>query len=318
MKPCKYPVLVFMIVLALLPPCSGNSVIIKDNNRLTKNVLNNTTYHIGELGTIRLDNGKFKHRYGEGATQINEVTVEKIAFGDLNGDGLDDAAVVLTWQNGGSGTFKYLVAIQNVSGLPRQMDSILLGDRIQIREMSISDGKVALDELTFGSRDPMCCPSQSIKQTYSLRSGKWMHGAGKSIPENIATGSTEMLDADIIGTVWKWERFNDTADLHNIVIDDPDNYTLILLSNGTYQAKADCNRMQGQYTLEGKRIKLTPGPTTIAECLPGSQYAGYLKRLNEVVSFVLHKNKLVLNLMIDGGDMVFKNGGSIHDNGGHP
>ena len=67
-----------MIVLALLPARSGNSVIIKEYTRLTKNALNDTTYHIGKLGTIRLDNGKFKHRYGEGATQIHEVTVEKL------------------------------------------------------------------------------------------------------------------------------------------------------------------------------------------------------------------------------------------------
>jgi hypothetical protein len=55
----------------------------------------------------------------------------------------------------------------------------------------------------------------------------------------------------------------------------------------------------------------------LAECPPGSQYAGYLKRLNDVASFVLHGDKLVLNLMMNGGDLVFKNGGSIHDNG-HP
>jgi len=45
MKPCIYPVLVFMIVLALLPACSGKPISIKENTRLTKNVLNNTIYN---------------------------------------------------------------------------------------------------------------------------------------------------------------------------------------------------------------------------------------------------------------------------------
>ena len=316
MKSYQYPVLVFIILFPMLSGCSGN-ITIKENTGLTKNILNNTNYHIGELGTIRLDNGKFTHRYGEGATQIHQVTMEKIAFGDLNSDGLDDAAVVLAWQNGGSGIFKYLVAIQNSSGLPQQIDSIPLGDRVQVSAMSISDGEVALEELTFDSRDPMCCPSRRMKQTYALRAGKWAQSAENAAHANASPNSAEMLDADIIGTVWKWERFNDTANLHNIVVDDPDKYTLILLSNGTYQVKADCNRMQGQYTLENKRIKIAPGAATLAECPPGSQYAGYLKRLNEVVGFVLHENRLVLNLMMNGGDLVFKNGGSIHDNG-HP
>jgi hypothetical protein len=70
--------------------------------------------------------------------------VEKIAFGDLNGDGFDDAAVILAWQNGGSGRFKYLVAIQNSSGVPQQINSILLGDRVQVSTSSIAAGKVAL------------------------------------------------------------------------------------------------------------------------------------------------------------------------------
>ena len=311
MKSYQYPVLVFIILPAMLSACSGN-LNIKENTGLTENILNNTNYHIGELGTIRLDNGEFTHRYGEGATQIHQVTVEKIAFGDLNGDGLDDAAVILAWQNGGSGTFKYLVAIQNSSGLPQQMNSIPLGDRVQVSAMSIAAGEIALDELTFGSSDPMCCPSQRMKQIYTLRAGKLAQSAENAVHANAATDSTEMLDADIIGFVWKWERFNDKTNLHNIVVDDPDKYTLILLSNGTYQVKADCNRMQGQYTLEGKRIKIAPGAATLAECPPGSEYAGYLKRLTDVVSFVLHENRLVLNLTMDGDELVFKNGGSIH------
>jgi heat shock protein HslJ len=105
--------------------------------------------------------------------------------------------------------------------------------------------------------------------------------------------------------------------LPNIVIDEPDKFTLTLLPNGTYQVIADCNRMQGQYTLEGKHIKIEPGAATLAECPPGSPYAEYLRRLNTVVSFILHENKLVLNLIMNKGNMVFKNGGSIHDNGHH-
>jgi hypothetical protein len=258
MKSYQYLVLVFWILLVMLSACS-DKLIIKENLRLTENVLNNTNYHIGGLGTIRLDKGKFKQQYGEGEKQIHLVIVEKLAFGDLNNYGLDDAAVVLAWQNGGSGTRRYLVAIQNSSGLPQQMESILLGDRVQVSALSIAAGEVTLEELAFSSPDPMCCPSQRMKQTYTLRADKWAQNADKAVPANTVTGSAEMLDADIIGFVWKWERFNDKTNLHDIVVDDPEKYTLILLSNGTYQVKADCNRMQGQYTLEGKRIRIAPG-----------------------------------------------------------
>jgi heat shock protein HslJ len=304
----------------LVSACSQQPIvqpIVNESGRLTKNVLNNTIYHIGELGTIRLNNGTFKNQYGEGATQMHRVTLEKTAFGDLNGDGFDDAAVILAWQNGGSGTFKYLVAVQNSSGLPQQIDSILLGDRVQVSEMSIAAGVVALEELSHTPLNPMCCPSQQVKQSYILRANKWLQSNGKAIHPNTEKGTTEMLNPDITGIVWNLEHFTDKEVLHNIVIDEPDNFTLTLLPDGVYQVKADCNLMQGQYTLEAKRIKIKPGSATFAKCPPGSSYAEYLRHLNEVVSFILHENKLELNLMMGKGNLVFKNGGPIHNNGHH-
>jgi heat shock protein HslJ len=304
------------ILFALVTACSQQPVV-KESSPLTENVLNNTTYHIGELGTVRLNNGEFKHQYGEGETRMHHVTLEKIAFGDLNGDGLKDAAVIAVWQNGGSGTFKYLVAIQNSSGLPQQIDSILIGDRAQVNTLSITSGAVTLEEATHGPLDSMCCPSQHIKQSYLLRANKWSQSNGKAVNSNAAKGRTEMLAPDITGIVWKLERVNNKDDLHNIDIDDPDKYTLTLLPNGAYQVKADCNRILGQYTLEGKHIKIEPGPATLAECPPGLSYSGYLRQLSKVVSFSLHENKLVLDLILNEGNMVFKNGGSIVDNKHH-
>ena len=93
---------------------------------------------------------------------MHRVTLEKTAYGDLNGDGVDDAAVVLAWQNGCSGTFRDLVAVQNPSGLPQQIASFLLGDRIQVSEMSIDAGAVALQLITHTCLDPMCCLSQLL------------------------------------------------------------------------------------------------------------------------------------------------------------
>jgi hypothetical protein len=295
--------------------------VVKGGGQLTENVLKHTTYHIGELGTIRLNNGVFKHQYGKGATQMNLVTLEKIAFGDLNGDGSGDAAVILAWQNGGTGTFKYLVAIQNSSGLPQQIDSILLGDRVQIEGLSIASGAVALEMVTQAPSDPMCCPTQQVKQSYILRANKWAQSDGKAVISNSAKGTTEMLEPDITGVVWTLVNFTDKADMHTIVIDEPDNYTLTLFPNGVsggaYQVKADCNRMHGQYTLEGKHIKLAPGPATLAECPPGSSYSVYLRHLSKIDSFNLHENKLELDLMMNEGNMVFRNGGSIRDNPHH-
>ncbi|MCK9622918.1 MAG: hypothetical protein M0R47_20580 [Methylobacter sp.] len=207
---------------------------------LTEKDLANATYWINELGTFHLDNGEFNSQYGEGVTQRHKVTLDKIAFGDLDHDGLTDAAVILAWQSGGSGTFKSLMAMRNTGSAPQQQDDILLGDRVQISALSITASQVHLETVSSGPRDPACCPSQQVKQVYILHDGKWTQSADKITDSTVSTAS----NATFTGIVRKWERFEDTSELQHFVIDDLNKYTLIFLPDGTYRVKADCNRMQ--------------------------------------------------------------------------
>jgi heat shock protein HslJ len=308
MKFCKFSTLVFPIVFILVTACSSTREgIVADkpshssaSRALTENALNNAAYQIDEVGLFNLDNGVFNQSYGESMTQRHQVTLEKVAFGDLDDDGLGDAAVILARQSGGSGTFRYLVAMRNTGNSPRQQDSVFLGDRVQIIALSIAADQVNLEAVAASPHDPACCPAQQVKQAYILRDGKWAQSVDKIADSDppIASSST------ITGIVWKWGRFEGSSNKSNFVIDDPNKYTLMLLPNGSYQAKADCNRMQGQYTLEGRRIKIMPGAATLAECAPGSRYADYLRHLTEAVSFVVRDNKLVLSLVVDGGNLV--------------
>lgn len=112
-------------------------------------------------------------------------------------------------------------------------------------------------------------------------------------------------ETEIVGITWLWERFDDTADIDNIVVEDSSLYTLLLKPDGTYEVKADCNLASGRYILEGSAITFEPGPATLAECELGSLYDTYLTRLVAVATFVMDGDNLVLNLWADGGNMVF-------------
>ena len=112
-------------------------------------------------------------------------------------------------------------------------------------------------------------------------------------------------ESDIMGVTWLWVRFDDTADINNIKVDDPTLYTFLLNADGTYSVKADCNHASGNFTLEGSSIKFESGPTTLAECGPDSLYNKFLNDLSNVVTFVKDGNKLYLNLWADAGNMVF-------------
>jgi heat shock protein HslJ len=271
---------------------------------LTEEALKNAEYRSEwpADGVAQLTDGEYRKPIVEGSATELVIRLVNVAFGDLDGDGVEDAAVILVADPGGSGTFYDLAAVINRDGNPEHVATAFLGDRADIQALSIESGQVVVDMITHGPDDPMCCPTQRMEQTYELQGDELVQTSSQVISSGETDGS------DIVGTVWKWERFDDTADQNNIIVDNPDKYTLELRPDGTYQVKADCNLSGGGYILEGNSLTLQPGPTTLAECEPGSLYDEYLARLGEVVTFALDEDKLVLNLKADAGDMVFTKG----------
>ena len=106
------------------------------------------------------------------ATELRMTLSDTIAQGDLNGDGVADAAVILVSNPGGSGTFYELVAVINQNGQPRHGASILLGDRVQVKQMTIKDGQITVRMVTQGPNDPMSTPTMEVTQKYKLEQGK--------------------------------------------------------------------------------------------------------------------------------------------------
>ncbi len=118
----------------------------------------------------------------------------------------------------------------------------------------------------------------------------------------VSMGATD----DIIGTVWQWTRFDDTADLNNIVVPDPENYELVLWPDGAFSLKADCNIARGNYELDSPTLSLVVGPTTRALCSPESLSDTFIGRVGQTVSYVIDdEGNLNLNLFADAGNMVF-------------
>jgi uncharacterized lipoprotein YbaY/heat shock protein HslJ len=118
-------------------------------------------------------------------------------------------------------------------------------------------------------------------------------------------GTEAEASSDIVGTVWNWEQFLDTAEKNDIVVPYPPAYQLELRPDGTFAAKADCNVASGSYTLDGSSLTLGLGPTTLAECGPDSLYNDYVALLGQVVTYVREGEVLYLNLFADAGNMKF-------------
>ena len=118
------------------------------------------------LKKVKLVNGAYTE--GSGATYFSVQMLGVFAYGDLNGDGKADAAVILAENQGGSGVFESVVAVLNRGGAPHQISSVQLGDRVLIKSAYISLGVIHLGMVVHGPSDPMCCPSQAENQSFWL------------------------------------------------------------------------------------------------------------------------------------------------------
>jgi uncharacterized protein YraI/heat shock protein HslJ len=106
---------------------------------------------------------------------------------------------------------------------------------------------------------------------------------------------------------WLWTDFIDPNTA--TTIPDSESYTLIFLTDGTFNMIADCNSGNGTYSVDGSSISLTVGAVTQAECGEGSLSNRFINLLGDVATYVFDQGRLILNLKVDAGDLIFANGG---------
>lgn len=105
----------------------------------------NTTYLI-EGQFVPLVDGFFEIESAPGsATRITTRYFGNEAFGDLNGDGMEDVAFLLTQSSGGSGTFFYVAAAEQTETAYLGTNAVSLGDRIAPQTTSIENGIITVN-----------------------------------------------------------------------------------------------------------------------------------------------------------------------------
>jgi hypothetical protein len=161
-------VALLLITLAFVAGCGGEA------GPLTEESLKNAKYQgIGLYPEgVKLTDGKFEGYFvASGSSRSSVIFLEPCAFRDLDGDGLDDAVVLLAENTGGGGVFVYLAAVLNQSGKPVNVATTRLSNPAQIEELAIEGGQITVRMLTHSPGDPMCCPSEVTKVGYALEGG---------------------------------------------------------------------------------------------------------------------------------------------------
>lgn len=143
----------------------------KQSSKLTIQAVKNASYVIeGVKATLK--DGSYTAP-GLNGENIEIVEDTGIVFGDLDGDGDEDAALVLVMHTQDTtGFFYHLVAVANDNGKPKQVASYGIGDRNAVQTLSIINGKISISHLEHAPDDAACCPSLKSKYVFSLQGNK--------------------------------------------------------------------------------------------------------------------------------------------------
>ena len=223
---------------------------------LTVDQLKNAQYQLvyrDSHSTIQLTDGVYQNGNNTVSPDYADVTlVKQMAFGDLNGDGVGDAAVLLAENYGGTGVFVSVLAMINQNGRAVQAAAEMIDDRPVINSISIKDGQIYLDAVTHGPNDPGCCAAQPVKQAYRFVGGKLVF---TSISMKTANGLERVItiDSPADGTSASWPltisgRVTVAPFENNLLyaVFDADNNEL---KQGSFLVKADQPGSPGTFSL---------------------------------------------------------------------
>ena len=158
-------------MLAFLLACSPG----QPERAPTTEQLKNTTYHAVLDEQVTLQDGVYQGPPFM-SMSVSHATVTLIeapmASGDVTGNGVDEAIVLLATNMGGSGVFFHVAVVRNQSGAPQHIGMIPLGDRVNVQSLEVVDGKIIVNLVEHGPGEPMCCPTHAVYREWELQGGE--------------------------------------------------------------------------------------------------------------------------------------------------
>lgn len=123
-----------------------------------------------------------------------------------------------------------------------------------------------------------------------------------------AAAASSQADSGLVkmltGTTWQWVSLTDPV--QQFAVDNPENYALTFLPDGTLQIKADCNMASSSYTAaEDGSLTVQPGITTLAACPPESRGEEFVQKLGFAAHYFFQDGHLFIDLLADGGTLEF-------------
>ena len=172
---------------------------------------------------------------------------------DLDGDGIDDVAVLLAESSGGSGVFTYLAIVACLDDRAVNIGTIGLGDRVMIRSMAGQEDAIVVEFVAAGPGEPLCCPTRKVRNTYRLRDGKLLLASSEE------QGALSL--ADVKGVTWRLARLG-----RNEPVPEGVNVTAVF-GDGRVSGSGGCNRYSAGVVETGPQgFSIGPAASTRMAC----------------------------------------------------
>ncbi len=155
------------------PPAVDPAVVPEPSGPPTMEAIGSATFPALDVsaGPVTLEDGRWEGEpYQEGG--VSRPVVQLVdgfrATADLDGDGAEEAVVLLSTTTGGSGERLHLAALEHGRAGVEVLGTAFVGDRVKIRGWRTDGGGVVLDTLQAGEGDAMCCPGDLATRVWRL------------------------------------------------------------------------------------------------------------------------------------------------------
>jgi len=138
---------------------------------LSLDVLQNALYRSPDWGEYQLSSGVYYRTPPTSQESPDTYTtrlLDTVLYGDINQDGVEDAVVFLSTQNGGTGHFIEMAVVLNLNGNPVNISTQYLGDRVIVESGTVQGGSITVNLRIQGPNDPACCPSQTDVRSFFI------------------------------------------------------------------------------------------------------------------------------------------------------
>lgn len=165
-----------LMVLTVLAGCSQSATGGGPAWTPTVDELKNLTYSGVTEEPVTLSSGKWEGKPPvEGSSSRPSVNFvgDFVVTGDLDGQGGEEAVVLLGSNSGGTGEYIFLAVVGDRDGKPVNLATEKLGDRVQVVKAEVFAGDPARLEvlvLQSGPDDAACCPGELVTRAWTLGS----------------------------------------------------------------------------------------------------------------------------------------------------